>query len=57
MACGVRVSRGFGTYLQPKAPAPMMRMEEGAGDSGGLGEDMLVYGTGVNIGNFREVNW
>ena len=32
--------RGVATYLQPKAPAPMMRMEEGAG----LGEDILDCG-------------
>ena len=40
--------RGVATYLQPKAPAPMMRMEEGAADSSGglgdLGEDILDYG-------------
>lgn len=55
----VRV-RGLGiyvTYLQPKAPAPIMRMEEGAGsDSGGLGEDMLDYGfRGGRIG--KEEVW
>ena len=30
--------------LQPKAPAPMIRMEEGADSSGELEEDMLNYG-------------
>ena len=45
MQCAVRV-RGFGnaTYLQPKAPAPMMRMEDGGCSPGDLveaGEDML----------------
>lgn len=42
-------SRGF-SNLQPKAPAPMMRMEDGGdspGDLGELGEDMLDYADGT----------
>ena len=43
MRCGL----GVATYLQPKAPAPKMRMEDGADDSSGglgvLGEDMLDH--------------
>ena len=42
--CGY--SKGEVSNLQPKAPAPIMRMEDGgdsSGDLGEAGEDMVDY--------------